>query len=435
MAEYRLPGLVLGVYRDGEPEFVQAYGASDLEQNVPMRRESVFEICSITKQFTAAALLLLQEHRKLCLDDPVSKHLPHVPANWSAVTLRELLHHTSGINDDKVDLAAPEWNAEVLGRAASGVFRGRGEAWEYSNLAYCLLGEVVAAVSGRPFFDFLRERIFEPLGMKHTQANHGGIVPNRVRGYRLVGDAVENGPKLPVEAGGAGALISTVDDLNRWSTALFNGDVLSPESREAMLTPGRLASGDLARPPWNAGGYGLGVNVGALHGHRMEKHAGGWDDASAQLTRFIDLRMTIVVLTNFGGWLMRPWGGEMVASLLIPGFSAPAFDPVPDPKPSRLQALTRLVSELKAGSISADTVGERLHAALSNEAAWWANELIWVDAGTAQFVEAVKQGSRELVFYRQPSPGAHLIAVGFDSHGNPDSLACGICPPCYPAFK
>lgn len=429
MATWRIPGMVVGVYRNGEPEHVAAYGYADLEHGVPMKRESVCEICSITKQFTAACLLLLQEDGKLSISDQVAKYVPQMPAPWQGVTLSELLHHTSGINDDKFDLTEQALTAEVLANAATTIARARGEAWEYSNLGYRLLGDVVANASNQPFFEFLRARILEPLGLKNTQPNSNAIIPNRVHGYGLEGETLLNAPMLTDRVGGgAGGLASTVDDLNRWSTALMNGEVLSSESRSAMLKPGRLTSGDVARPPYSAGGYGLGVNVNRIEGHRVEKHAGGWDDASAQLTRLLDGRVTVAILTNFGGWMLRPWVGEIVGSMFVSDFRLPKLEPQPDPNPARLTTIGAFLDELATGELSLANVSAKLQAQLTPHLAFWQGALKSIDPAKAQFAQSVPQGARELITYRHEGVIPEMVVAGFTSDGKLDSIVAGPLP-------
>ena len=429
IAKWRIPGMVCGVYRNGEPEYVAAYGYADLEHGVPMKRESVCEICSITKQFTAACVLLLQEEGELSLSDAAAKHLPNMPRVWHSITLDELLHHTSGINDDRFNLYDTALTPEVLAAAATAISRGPGEAWEYSNLGYRMLGDVVANVSGQPYFDFLHARILEPLGLNDTQPNSERAIPNRVRGYGFVGDNLVNAPTLSDQVGGAtGGLVSTVADLNRWSSALMGGELLRPESRAAMLTPGLLSSGDIARPPFSPGGYGLGVNLSELAGRRLEKHAGGWDDASAQLTRVLDDRLTVAVLTNFGGWQLRPWVGEIVASMFLPGWSLPRLEPRPDPNPAPLATLAKALEELRSGTLSTRYVSARWQAHWTLNVAYWSKELETVKVKQAQFVEHVTQGVRELMIYRQGGDSPLLVVAGFAPDGKLDSLATSPLP-------
>ncbi|MHB8637743.1 MAG: serine hydrolase domain-containing protein [Fimbriimonadaceae bacterium] len=429
MATWRIPGLVVGVYRNGEPEHVAAYGLADLEHGVPMKRESLLEICSITKQFTAACLLLLQEDGKLRLSDGIGRYVSHMPAVWRDATLMELLNHTSGISDDKFDFGEPVLTEELLARFATAAFRRRGEAWEYSNLAYRLLGDVVANVSDQPFFDFLFTRILAPCGLEHTRPNSSEVIPNRVHGYGLSGEALVNAPMLTDKAGAAaGGLISTVDDLNRWSSALMNGEILSPDSRVAMLKPGALASGDVARPPWCPGGYGLGVNVYSIGGHRVEKHAGGWDDASAQLTRLPDGGLTVAILTNFGGWGLRAWAGEMVASMFVPEFRVPEFRPQADPKPARLATLAAALKEVLTNALTNAHVSPRLHAHLNLDLKAWREELTGIVGTAVLFVQRVPQGARDVMIYRHEGDKPRLVVAGFAVDGKMDSLAVGPIP-------
>ncbi len=430
MATWRIPGMVIGVYRGGKAEHVAAYGYADLEHDVPMKRESVCEICSISKQFTAACVLLLQEEGKLGLNDPAAKRLPHMPPKWSEVTIAELLHHTSGINDDRFDLHEPELTEEVLTKAATTGSRARGEAWEILEPwpTECSGMWSPTSAANRSSISYKRAS-WNPLGLTNTHPNSNRIIPNRVHGYGLDGDVLINAPTLSDKTGGgAGGLASTIDDLNRWSIAVTQGEVLSPESRAAMLTPGLLTSGDIARPPWSPGGYGLGVNVYSANGRRVEKHAGGWDDASAQLTRLLDDDLTVAILTNFGGWLLRPWVGEIVASMFVPDFQLPKHSAQPDPNPARLAIFKAAFQELASGALSLTHVSPRLHAQWSIDLKGWWNDLKSLDLESLEFAERIAQGARELIIYRQEAPMPTAVVAGFSAEGRLDSLTVGPIP-------
>ncbi len=414
--------MVVGVYKDGVPLKVGAYGLADLENGVPMSRDSVFEICSLTKQFTAAAILLLQQDHKLKLDDPLTRFIPEVPSSWSAITLADLLHHTSGLNDDFFE--GGEHDADFrqeIGRLKATVVVPPGTAWEYSNLGYWLLGHVVERASGEPYYRFLRERIFEPLRMAHTGPNTAAtLIRHRVRGYAWNGADYANASDVSDALGfGCAGLESTVDDLEKWTEALRTGKILLTRSRDEMRTPATLRNGDVAYSMMSGGGYGLGVFLGGTPGHSIEKHSGSWCNASAQLSNFSDDHLTVIVLTNFGGWKERPWVGEQVARLFVPQIQDAQWKGVSCSGTADLSTLVEAVSKLKSGVLPAGLLSDRL-ARYSKEgclelAALFAS----IDPARISLVRSIRQNVRHVGVFRE---GSQQIIAGFQPDGRIDSL-------------
>lgn len=418
MSAKHIPGMVVGVYRHGKPNKVAAYGFADLENNVKVRKDSIFEICSITKQFTAAAILLLAEDGKLKLDDPVSRYIAEWPKSWASVTLRQLLNHTSGLNDDRYDFAAPTIKDSVKAME-SNLIVPPGQVWEYCNFGYMAAGRVIENASGKPYYTFLQERIFGPLGMADTHPNDTvAVTPRRVRGYGWEGKGYVNRPWLTAEQGlGDGGLISTVDDLNKWSEALKHGRILKPGSRAEMLEPGKLVSGDVAWPEGMGYGYGLGVFLAGTPDHRVEKHSGGWADASAQLTRYLDDDLTVIVLTNYGGWAERPWVGQSIARLVNPKLALPSYEAKADPDPAKVEVLRKFIVELGARRIPKDLVSERFAWQLSQNIDGAASSLKELDPSGLRFVEKIPQAAGAIYLYRLEKPEPTLFYLRFDGSG------------------
>jgi len=357
MASRHIPGMAVGVFRSGKPVEIVTAGYADLENKVKVRRQTQFEICSITKQFTAAAVLLLVQDGKMRLDDPVSRYIEGVPADWSGVTIRRLLDHTSGV-PDKIfsDHLTSLPQHEAIAKLVSHPLEFQpGERWSYNNTGYWLAGLAIEKASGKPFFDFLNERIFKPLRMKHTFPNRSTLlVPWRARGYDFKNGAFHNAqPLTDVVGNAAGGLISTIDDLNIWSQALVKGKLLSAASRREMLTPALLNDGETA---WNfaGGGYGLGVFVRRENAKTIEKHSGGWDDASCQLTRFLDDELTVVVLTNVGHYDARSFVGEVIGRLFDPSIFLPRWKSSGEKDPPCTAAVKQIVSHVAAGESVGD---------------------------------------------------------------------------------
>ena len=291
----------------------KGYGLADARTGLADAPDTKFRIGSLTKQFTAAAILLLQQDGKLSVGDPVSRYLPDTPPAWADITLAELLGHTSGIPDFTRDPTFAAWNqtshtrAEVLARFRDKPLEFKpGSRFDYSSSGYELLGAVIEKVSGKSYATFLRERIFEPLGMRDTGLDRDGVVVARhAIGYRgSPGGALTPalGPSVNV-AWSAGALYSTTDDLLRWESGLFGGRLLSPASLKLMTTPG-------------LGGYGMGVIVSKIDGLTLVWHPGIIDGFGSCLLYAPDRRVTVAVLGNVQGPLTVKIGHDLMAIAL-----------------------------------------------------------------------------------------------------------------------
>lgn len=272
------PGAAALVARGGEILFLGAAGMADLELGVPLAPDMVFEIGSITKQFTAAAIMMLAEEGKLAVGDPITKHLPDYPSYGTGITIEHLLTHTSGIVSYTgiPGYMASKVMQDVTPAELIDVFKdlpvefAPGERWAYNNSGYILLGAIVEAASGMSYADFVEQRIFEPLGMR--QAYYGSssrIIPGRASGYDGGEDGVVNQRYLSfTQPYAAGSLMMTVEDWYRWSRALFGGEVVSAESLDLMTTPFVLTNGDTTQ-------YGYGLGTGDVRRHRAIRHGGG----------------------------------------------------------------------------------------------------------------------------------------------------------------
>ena len=425
MAKDHFPGMVVAVYRHGQPEKIGCYGFADLEHRVPLHRDSVFEICSVTKQFTAAAILLLVEDGKMQLDDPIAKYIPTITETWSGVTVRRLLNHTAGISDEVQLLQSTRPWTELLSELTK-VVPSPGIRWDYSNNGYVLLGRAIEKASGLGYFEFLHDRIFRPLGMKNTGPNEPTtIIPNRVHGYVWDGKLYHNSEMLTDDVGfAAGGLVSTVDDLNIWSEALKTGALLKSSSRQTMLTAGQLASGDVA---WNpmAPGYGMGVFLGGGDKHRIEKHSGGWADASVQLTRLLDDDVTIVVLSNLGGWAQRPFVGESLARVVIKDFPAAERPrPINDPHPSWTKNVALALAEIAKGGSPNELLTPRMQKLLSKARGPLQNEFKDFKSNVpATIIQSIKQGPITIQIYQIRLEEPKLLVVSFDAEGRLDDFS------------
>jgi CubicO group peptidase (beta-lactamase class C family) len=296
------PGAAVLVARDGQILFEKGYGLADIENHVPVTPATSFRIGSITKQFTAAAILKLQEQGKLSVEDTLPKYVPDFPRG-SEVTLHHLLTHTSGIHSytDKPGFVAavmhPAKSLEVIQSIEADPYDfSPGRQWRYDNSGYFLLGHIIETVSGGSYGDYLRKSFFEPLGMSHTQPYRNDQRPEReALGYDPHPKASHKYTREPdwdmTWAGGAGVLSSTVEDLYRWNEAVFGSKVLAPASLEAAFTSGHIADGSQT-------GYGYGWFVSTLRGEQMISHGGGLPGFQSSLMRLPREHFTVVVLTN-----------------------------------------------------------------------------------------------------------------------------------------
>jgi len=297
------PGAAILVSKGGRVILRKAYGMASLELGVPMQPEHVFALASISKQFTAAAILKLAEAGKLALDDDITKYLPTYPTHGARVTIEHLLTHTSGLSglSETSDLRAVATQdsplVDVLGDWVKDLPPdfAPGERWAYSNWGYSLLGAIVERASGMSYASYVEQALFAPAGLAHTFYNdRRRITPLRVPGYELQGDQVVNITQSRARQflpGGAASLASTVDDLATWDEALRSDRVLSKASRDRLFTSFRLNDGTLTN-------YGYGWDLGTYNGRRVQEHAGGTTGFLGYLVRMPDEGVFVAVLSN-----------------------------------------------------------------------------------------------------------------------------------------
>lgn len=298
MRQHPIPGAALAIIRRGQTVKTAAYGMASLERRAPATPETAFEIGSITKQFTAAAILLLAQEGKLAVDDKISRYLKDTPANWSQITIRQLLTHTSGLKNYTglagFEMARHLTQAQFISQiAAQPLDFAPGEKWSYCNTGYNLLGYIIENVSGKSYGDFLAQKIFAPLGMGATALRGPGANPPlRATGYETnrAGRFVIRDPDL-TDIFAAGALVSTVGDLAKWNAALDADRILTAASRAQMWTPARLNNGT-THP------YGLGWFLEPWQGRANIGHSGSTSGFSASFQRFPEAGLTVILLTN-----------------------------------------------------------------------------------------------------------------------------------------
>jgi len=321
MKKQHIPGLALAVVKNGRVEKSSGYGLANVELNVPVRPDTVFQIQSITKTFTATATMMLVEEGKIAVDDKLTKYLSDLPETWNGVTIRHLLSHTSGIkdfiNEPTVDMRKdiqPEDVIESLRKLPLN-FRP-GEKYAYSNTGYHLLAMVIRKVTGKYWGEFLQERILGPLEMNDTRViSLASIITNRAAGYVWENGELRNGrfiaPTILAYAGGG--LRSTVLDLAKWDGALYTEKLLKRSTLDQMWTPMKLNDG-------SDSSYGFGWGVTNIHGHRLISHTGShMTGFKTALARFVDDKLTVIVFTN------QREAEQMAIARGVAGFYVPAL--------------------------------------------------------------------------------------------------------------
>jgi CubicO group peptidase (beta-lactamase class C family) len=352
LARQRIPGLSVAILRGDTLELARGYGYANLEHHVRATDSTVYQVGSVTKQFTAAAVVMLAEQRRLQLDDPITQYLPEGDPVWQGVTVKHLLTHTSGIPEfgDTLDWWRRDYTESELVRLTATKPLGflPGASWSYGSVGYALLGIIVHRVSGVPWGDFLRDRIFRPLGMPSARVNSdAAIVPNRAAGYEFVNDTLRNQwwASPTVKAMADLGLSLSVHDLVRWTIGLDQGKVLSRAALEASWTPVRLAGG--ASYP-----YGLGWHLSQQRGYRRIGHGGSWQGFWTTIQRYPDFGLTVVVLANLAQ--ANPESIAFgIAGLLEPALKAPHLLSTPLPGATPPQPIDRLVADIVAGRDSA----------------------------------------------------------------------------------
>ena len=261
---------------------------ADLEWNVPNSPATRFNIASMTKQFTAGAILLLEDRGKLKTDDLVKKYLTDAPASWDKITIYHLLTHTSGISDDaaKYEPGTPD---KLVFRDVPLNFQP-GEQWAYTNLGYMVLGYLLEKISGQTYEEFVQQNIFKPLGMNDSGLmSFITIIPRRASGYWPGNNGIENAERFDPRIGfSAGSLYSTTEDLLRWEEGLFGGKLLTPASLRKMTTPFKTD-------------YACGLHVNRVDGHLMIEHDGNNIGFNADMAYYPEEKIAVIVLANLNG--------------------------------------------------------------------------------------------------------------------------------------
>ena len=335
MGREHIPGAAIGVYRRGQILLAKGYGLADVELNVPVKAETLFQSGSVGKQFVSAAVMMLVEEGKVGLDDSIMKYFPNAPGTWKPILVKNLLSHTSGLaeyeSDERTGPKGPFYlrldftEDELLEKAEALPIEFKpGEKWAYRNTNYLLLGIMIRKVTGKFYADYLAERIFKPLGMMSTRLiSETDIIPNRSSGYEWRGDKLQNqswvSPTFNSTADGA--LYFNVLDLAKWDEALYGTRLLKQSSLDRIWTVFPLNDG---KP--NPGHYGFGWDITTLNGHKLLEHGGAWQGFTCDISRYVADTLTVVVLTNLDSEHARPGRiAHQVAGLVNPALMPPSL--------------------------------------------------------------------------------------------------------------
>jgi CubicO group peptidase (beta-lactamase class C family) len=348
MRKQKIPGISLVVLRNGRIVLLKSYGLANVEHQVPVKPETIFQSGSMGKQFTAAAVMMLIQDGKISLDDKITKFFPDAPSAWNQVTVRHLLNHTAGMGDypAEIDLRRDYTEDEMLDYfKKTPLAYEPGTSWDYSNVGYVTLGALIRKVTGKYYGDFLRERVFGPLGMTTARViSEADIIPNRAAGYRLVNGALKNQEWVSPSTNSTadGSLYFSILDLAKWDAALYTDQPLTQSSRREIWSPTTLRDG-------RRKAYGFGWHTGVIHGRRVVFHGGAWQGFKSSIIRFLDDELTIIFLAN-------SWDTNDVkltrglASIFYPAFALPQVVRIEDREPESTALIRRALLGLSKGT-------------------------------------------------------------------------------------
>jgi CubicO group peptidase (beta-lactamase class C family) len=326
MREQNIPGVSLAVMRNGKIIKATGYGLANVELNVPVTPQMVFNPGSVAKAFTATAVMMLVEERKIELNDKISKYLTEAPTAWDEITIRRLLTHTSGLRDYFGEDGDPQYDFhqdytedELVRKFAAQTLRSpAGEQWRYNNAGYVILGVVIHRVTGKLWFDFVKERIFDPLGMTSTRLlSTDDIIANRASGYQMVNGQRKNAPWIAPSwlTTADGSLCTNVFDMAKWDAALYTEKLIKRSTLEQMWTPVKLNNGTTYP-------YGFAWRVSEVNGHRLIQHDGVDYGFTSRFARYVNDGLSVIAFINLGEddeAVMPRRITDNVAAIYIPG--------------------------------------------------------------------------------------------------------------------
>ena len=357
MAERHIPGAAVAVIKNGRIVKMSGYGVASIEFNVPVTSETVFEIGSVSKQMTAAGIMLLVQEGRVNLDERISQYLPNTPQTWSDVKVRHLLTHTSGIKSysslDGFELSQRMTIDDFIKKLSPHPLEFvPGEKNIYSNSGFNLLAYIIEMRSGKKYMDFMREKIFLPLGMTKTgDRDPQFVIPLRANGYEWRQNRYTGRDGSLTDLMGAGSIVSTINDMTKWEAALAGNKLLNIESKKQIWTQFTFNNAKLSP-------YGMGWRISEVRDHKLIGHTGQTAGFGAAIFRYVQNDVTVIALTNLGEVGMGSLVAVAAAKSYIPSLSLNAL------------AATVTVDENLAANVSAairdrysGNVNEALYAA------------------------------------------------------------------------
>jgi CubicO group peptidase (beta-lactamase class C family) len=321
------PGVSVIMSQNGKVIFQGAQGMANIEHQVPLTTDSVFRLGSITKQFTTAAIMMLQEQGKLSINDDIKKYVPDFPTEGNMITIENLMTHTSGIanytNDRELftkEIQVPITLDDMLKRfEAHPMTFKTGDEMRYSNTGYVLLGKIIEVASGQSYAEFIEQNIFKKLGMNSSRYGGEQIIPSRASGYESDHDEVVNASHIDMSwPHAAGSLLSTVGDLKIWNDALQNGTLISKSSYQKMIKPFELNNGEFSD-------YGYGFGLGKLNKYDTIEHGGGIPGFITWAVYIPSEDLYVAALTNSGNGNPGVVARSLIAEYLE--IDVPTFKP------------------------------------------------------------------------------------------------------------
>ncbi len=415
MSAYKIPGVSFALLRKGKIVLLKSYGLANVELQVPVKPETIFQSGSIGKQFTAAALMILVQDGKISLDDKISKYIPDIPPTWKDITIWNLLTHTSGLGDypPEIDLRrdyTEDQYFESFKKAPLDFVPG--SKWNYSNVGYVTLGIIIRKVTGKYYGDFLQERIFKPLEMTTTRIiSEADIVPNRAAGYRLVRGELKNQEWVSPATNSTadGSLYLSILDLAKWDAALYTDTPLTQASRKLIWTPARLSDGTTK-------GYGFGWHIADLHGHRIVLHGGAWQGFKSQIIRFLDSEVSIIFLAN--SWETRDFKfARALAATVYPEFALPAVKVMEGADPKVTSLTRRVLMQITTGTLDEQLFTSEARTAFdSTRRKAFQNSLNALSLPVAvinssEFIELKSENNLRVYYYLLTDLGASLVCA------------------------
>jgi CubicO group peptidase (beta-lactamase class C family) len=375
MKREHVVGIAVGVYSRGQIFLAKGYGLANIELNVPVKAETIFQSGSVGKQFTSAAIMMLVEEGKIGLDDSIVKYFPNAPRSWQAIRVKNLLSHTSGLSEYETDERAGPTGPfyirldftedELVNKVEALPIEFKpGDKWDYRNTNYMLLGVIVHKVTGSFYADYLQQRIFTPLGMSSTRLiSEADIIPNRSSGYETKGDKIQNqswvSPTFNSTADGA--LYFNVLDLAKWDGALYGTKLLKQSSLDQTWTVFLLNGG---KP--NSANYGFGWEITSVNGHKLIDHGGAWQGFRCHVLRYPDDSISVAVLANSDSASPEQFA-HVIAGIVNPALELPKLVAIEDNQPELARRLGALLDQIAASKDVRDQFSPKLAALFTPE--------------------------------------------------------------------